>query len=79
MSTINDLILSEYMTTVHAKGNELDRLCREGKEQALFKALSDIEVAARSAQERLNDLKYGRQQQWMPPVEMASSQGSISG
>lgn len=56
--TINDLELSELLTEIHLQDACLATYCRNGKEQALFNALSDIEMAAHKAQERLNKLRF---------------------
>jgi hypothetical protein len=66
--TINDLRLSELLTKIHLNDACLSTFCRNNKEQALFNALMEIEEAARKGQERLNELKYGKD--FVPPVEM---------
>jgi hypothetical protein len=58
--TINDLELNAELVKIHHKASSLNSLTREGKEHALFMALSDLEMAAREAQCRLNKMKYGR-------------------
>jgi hypothetical protein len=65
--TINDLALSEYMTTIKLKAACLNTWCANSKEQRLFTELMEIETAAREAQKRLNAMKYG--EGYVPPVE----------
>lgn len=64
---MNDLELSELLTKIHLNDAVLSCYCRNNKEQALFNALSEIEIAARKAQERLNELRYGKG--FVPPEE----------
>lgn len=71
MSTINDLRLSELLTQIHLNDAVLSTFCRNGKEQALFNALMKIEEAARKGQERLNEMKYGKD--FVPPQELMGS------
>lgn len=65
--TINDLALSELLTKIHLGDAVLSTYCRNGKEQALFNTLAEIETWAREAQARLNKMKYG--EDFVPPVE----------
>ncbi len=65
--TINDLELSECMTKIKLKAACLNTWCANSKEKALFNELMEIESAARRAQERLNEMKYGKD--FAPPVE----------
>jgi hypothetical protein len=58
MTTINDLELNTELVKIHRYASILNYLTREGKEHALFMALSDLEKAAQEAQWRLNKLKY---------------------
>lgn len=65
--TINDLTLSELITKIHLGDAVLSTYCRNGKEQALFNTLAEIEAWARQGQTRLNELKYGENH--VPPEE----------
>lgn len=56
----NDLELSEWIQKVHTNSGLLDYYYRELKERELFIALSDIELAAKNAQWRLNELKFAK-------------------
>lgn len=58
--TINDLTLNEQLVRLHLAAATLDSLTREGKENSLFRALSDIEHAAWCAQNRLNELRFSK-------------------
>lgn len=66
--TINDLRLSELITQINLKAACLNTWCRDAKEQRLFTELMEIETLARKAQERLNEMRYGKD--FKPPVEM---------
>ena len=65
----NDLEISEQCHVVKKLARKLDHLLANmpHTEMALFMALSDIERAANKAENRLNDLMYGRDNK---PVEM---------
>lgn len=65
----NDLEVSEQCHLVKKLARELPHLLANmpHTEMALFIALSDIERAANKAQNRLNDLVYGRD---FKPVEL---------
>ncbi len=54
----NDPVISECITKVNTNAGWLNSYFRELREVKLFVALSDIEKAARQAQERLNELKF---------------------
>lgn len=53
--SINDLKLCDHFRKLYMNFSQIDRLTREGLEHQLFMALSEIEVAARDAQWRLNE------------------------
>ena len=65
----NDLEISEQCHVVISVARKLNHLLANmpHTEMALFMALSDIERAANKAENRLNDLMYGRDNK---PVEM---------
>lgn len=54
----NDPIVSECIGKINGKAGSLNSLFRELREVYLFEALSDIEMAAKKAQERLNKIKF---------------------
>ena len=56
--TINDLELNQHSRAVHRWAALLDSLTANGKEETLFKAYSEIELAARQAQWILNAKKW---------------------
>lgn len=55
--TINDIDVNALCLLIREKADSLSMLMREGKELALFMALSDIDRAAKQAQYRLNDIQ----------------------
>ena len=61
--TINDLDLNQQSRTVHDWAGQIDALTRDGKEETLFKAYSEIELAARTAQWILNSRKWPKKSQ----------------
>ena len=61
--TINDLDLNQHSRTVHRWAALLDSLTANGKEETLFKAYSEIELAARNAQWMLNAKKWQKKSQ----------------
>ena len=61
--TINDLDLNQHSRTVHRWAALLDSLTANGKEETLFKAYSEIELAAREAQCILNSRKWPKNSQ----------------
>lgn len=65
----NDLEISEQCHVVILVARKLNHLLANmpHTEMQLFMALSDIERAANKAENRLNDLMYGRS--FKPPVE----------
>lgn len=56
--TINDTEVNERCLKIRQMADGLNLAMREGREGALFRALSDIESAAKQAQWRLNEIKY---------------------
>jgi hypothetical protein len=54
--TINDLELCDHFRKLYMNFSQIDRLTRDGQEHQLFMALSEIELAAREAQARLNKM-----------------------
>lgn len=58
--TLNDLYVNERCLLVRQQAEALPKLMRDGKEHALFMALSNIELAARQAQEFLNQRRYSK-------------------
>lgn len=56
--TINDLMLNELCLKVRQNADKLPMMQREQMERALFIALSDIEMAAKKAQQRLNEMRF---------------------
>jgi hypothetical protein len=58
MSSINDLIVSEKLTSIAAAHETAAKACRRGNNEDAFKAFMAIERYAHDAQARLNDLKY---------------------
>ena len=61
--TINDIELNEQSIKVHQWAALLDSLTANGKEETLFKAYSEIELAARNAQWILNAKKWPKKSQ----------------
>ena len=61
--TINDIELNEQSIKVHKWAAALDQLMANGKEETLFKAFSEIELAAREAQCILNSRKWPKNSQ----------------
>lgn len=57
-ATLNDLETNERCVKIRQLADTLQVLEREGKELALFIALSDIEKHAHEAQARLNEIKW---------------------
>ena len=55
---MNDLQLNELCLRIRQNADKLPELQREQMERILFLTLSDIELASRKAQDRLNSLKY---------------------
>jgi hypothetical protein len=59
---LNDLKVTENCVKITGLARKLGHLeaeARKGKTLAFFIALSDIELAAKKAQERLNEIDYG--------------------
>ena len=55
---MNDIYVNQRCLEVRQLAEQLPVLMRDGKELALFMALSDIERAARQAQDRLNEQRW---------------------
>ena len=62
----NDLELSEMVSRINRNAATLNRLLRDQMESELFRTLSDIELAAKFAQNRMNELRFKRQ---TPPLD----------
>ena len=60
MVRLNDIELETHLRKLHKFHSHIDRQTRDGLESALFLSLMEIEQAARAAQSRLNELKYGK-------------------
>ena len=60
MSTINDLELTTCMQKLFLPFRQLEILMRDGREMDLFIALSDIDKAARQAQDRLTAMRFSK-------------------
>ena len=60
--TINDAEINQRCILIRRLAESTQVLQRDGKELALFLALSDIERAARDAQERLNEVRFATHQ-----------------
>ena len=58
--TLNDLEVNECCLKIEQLTEKLKIYQRDGKEMALFMALSDIQKLAEKGCWRLNDLLYGR-------------------
>ena len=58
----NDIVLCMYLVTIHNEHRKLERLERDCKYDALFEALSNIEMAANMAQEHLNELRFPKKE-----------------
>jgi hypothetical protein len=56
--TINDVAVNERCILIRRLAEATQVLQRDGKELALFIALSDIERAAHDAQARLNEMRF---------------------
>ena len=67
MNKLNDIELTTLLCKMRRFQGHIERQHRDGLEGALFLSLMEIEEAARKAQDRLNELKYGKDYQ---PVEM---------
>lgn len=58
---MNDDVVCEQSLKILGEAGKLERYTREGREASLFMAYSDIERAARRAQDRLNELRYSKE------------------
>lgn len=56
--TINDLQLVKHIRKMKRNFALIDYLTREGNQDALFKAISNVEVGADRALNRLNHMKF---------------------
>ena len=56
--TINDIELNDQCLIIHRLAGDLNALTRDGRELDLFRAYSDIELAARRAQNILNQRRW---------------------
>jgi len=68
---VNDIEVNENCLKIRNLGRKLAELqarSAKGRDLALFITLSDIEMAARRAQDRLNTIDHGSD--FKPPVEM---------
>ena len=63
----NDLELTTYIMEAHKWHGHLSRQTRDKLDGALFLTAMQLETAARKIQERLNELRYGKD--FVPPVE----------
>ena len=63
----NDLELTTYIRQVHRHSGIIDRQARDKDEEALFLTAMQLETAARKMQERMNEMRYGKEYQ--PPEE----------
>ena len=56
----NDLQLTACILEINRWKAHLERQQREKMESALFLSLMQLETAARKAQDRLNEMRYGK-------------------
>ena len=63
----NDLELTTYIRQVHRHSGIIDRQTRDKDEEALFRTAMQLETAARKMQERMNEMRYGKD--FQPPEE----------
>lgn len=63
----NDLELTTYIREVHRHNSVIDRQARDRDEESLFLTAMQLETAARKMQERMNEMRYGKDYQ--PPEE----------
>ena len=56
----NDPQLTTYILEINRWKAHLERQQREKMESALFLSLMQLETAARKAQDRLNEMRYGK-------------------
>lgn len=57
----NDPQLTTYILEINRWKSHLERQQREKLEGALFLSLMQIETASRKAQDRLNEMRYGKE------------------
>ena len=57
---LNDIELTGYLMKLHRFHGHIERQERDGLEGALFLSLMEIETAAKAAQRRLNEIRYGK-------------------
>ncbi len=67
MNKLNDTELTNQLCKLNRFQRYIERQHRDQLEGALFLSLMEIEQAARRAQERLNELRYG--DDFVPPEE----------
>ncbi len=68
MTRVTDLEVVTELVKIRGLSRKLCEITASGNEMQLFILLSDIERAANRAQNRMNDLLYGKG--FKPPVEM---------